>query len=133
MLNAMGKAARAAAYELALLDSARKTQLLEALADALLADAALGEQSTIFQANRLDTDSAAQAADSPDVQRGATLFTASCAQCHGPAAPMQSIGERPTVRAAGPPAGGPVLHFPRRSADGRRQSSKAFPSHAAKS
>lgn len=68
MLNAMGKAARAAAYELALLDSARKTQLLEALADALLADAMLGEQSTIFQANCLDTDSAVQAGLSAAMQ-----------------------------------------------------------------
>ncbi|NIE62393.1 c-type cytochrome [Burkholderia sp. Ax-1719] len=30
-------------------------------------------------------------------QRGAVLFAASCAQCHGPAAPMQSIGLRPTL------------------------------------
>lgn len=34
---------------------------------------------------------------SPAAQRGAILFGASCAQCHGPAAPMQSIGERPTL------------------------------------
>ncbi|KAA1014312.1 c-type cytochrome [Paraburkholderia panacisoli] len=34
---------------------------------------------------------------SPAAQRGAILFAASCAQCHGPAAPMQSIGERPTL------------------------------------
>lgn len=34
---------------------------------------------------------------SPEAQRGATLFAASCAQCHGPNAPMQSIGERPTL------------------------------------
>jgi mono/diheme cytochrome c family protein len=34
---------------------------------------------------------------SPAAQRGAILFSASCAQCHGPAAPMQSIGERPTL------------------------------------
>nr|WP_244831232.1 c-type cytochrome [Caballeronia sp. TF1N1] len=34
---------------------------------------------------------------SPAIRRGATLFAASCAQCHGPAAPMQSIGERPTL------------------------------------
>lgn len=34
---------------------------------------------------------------SPEMQRGATLFAASCAQCHGPNAPMQSIGERPTL------------------------------------
>jgi mono/diheme cytochrome c family protein len=27
----------------------------------------------------------------------AVLFQASCAQCHGPGAPMQSIGERPTL------------------------------------
>ncbi|KAF1031196.1 MAG: Nicotinate dehydrogenase subunit B [Burkholderia lata] len=33
----------------------------------------------------------------PAGQRGAVLFQASCAQCHGPAAPMQSIGERPTL------------------------------------
>ncbi|MGF6600905.1 mono/diheme cytochrome c family protein [Paraburkholderia sp. GAS448] len=36
--------------------------------------------------------------DAPSAaQRGAILFGASCAQCHGPAAPMQSIGERPTL------------------------------------
>jgi mono/diheme cytochrome c family protein len=34
---------------------------------------------------------------SPSAQTGATLFAASCAQCHGPATPMQSIGERPTL------------------------------------
>ncbi|MDR3385539.1 MAG: c-type cytochrome [Rudaea sp.] len=38
-----------------------------------------------------------QADASPAAQRGAILFGASCAQCHGPAAPMQSIGERPTL------------------------------------
>ena len=37
------------------------------------------------------------AATTPAAQRGAVLFQASCAQCHGPAAPMQSIGERPTL------------------------------------
>lgn len=41
--------------------------------------------------------SAAHADASPAAQRGAILFGASCAQCHGPAAPMQSIGERPTL------------------------------------
>ena len=42
--------------------------------------------------------SAAQSRGSKlDVQRGAVLFGASCAQCHGPASPMQSIGERPTL------------------------------------
>jgi mono/diheme cytochrome c family protein len=30
-------------------------------------------------------------------QRGAVLFQASCAQCHGPASPMQEIGGRPTL------------------------------------
>jgi mono/diheme cytochrome c family protein len=30
-------------------------------------------------------------------QRGALLFAASCAQCHGTSAPMQSIGDRPTL------------------------------------
>jgi mono/diheme cytochrome c family protein len=30
-------------------------------------------------------------------QRGAILFNASCAQCHGPGSPMQVIGERPTL------------------------------------
>ncbi|KVE45584.1 c-type cytochrome [Burkholderia sp. BDU5] len=30
-------------------------------------------------------------------RRGATIFAASCAQCHGPNAPMQSIGERPSL------------------------------------
>jgi mono/diheme cytochrome c family protein len=38
-----------------------------------------------------------QGVQSAEAQRGATLFAASCAQCHGPAAPMQSIGERPTL------------------------------------
>src|SRR6185437_7853391 len=33
----------------------------------------------------------------PAGQRGSVLFQASCAQCHGPASPMQSIGERPTL------------------------------------
>ena len=32
-----------------------------------------------------------------EAQRGAVLFSASCAQCHGPQAPMQSIGERPSL------------------------------------
>ncbi|HEX7907271.1 MAG TPA: c-type cytochrome [Paraburkholderia sp.] len=41
--------------------------------------------------------SADHADPSPAAQRGAVLFAASCAQCHGPAAPMQSIGERPTL------------------------------------
>ncbi|MGU7782093.1 c-type cytochrome [Burkholderia sp. PU8-34] len=36
-------------------------------------------------------------AATPAEQRGAVLFQASCAQCHGPASPMQSIGERPTL------------------------------------
>ncbi|WP_341316643.1 c-type cytochrome [Paraburkholderia sp. IMGN_8] len=40
---------------------------------------------------------AGHADPSPAAQRGAILFGASCAQCHGPAAPMQSIGERPTL------------------------------------
>lgn len=44
-----------------------------------------------------DTASAREAPGSAEAQRGATLFAASCAQCHGPAAPMQSIGERPTL------------------------------------
>ncbi|ABB08552.1 c-type cytochrome [Burkholderia lata] len=30
-------------------------------------------------------------------QRGALLFQASCAQCHGQGSPMQEIGERPTL------------------------------------
>jgi len=30
-------------------------------------------------------------------QRGAVLFNASCAQCHGTGSPMQTIGERPTL------------------------------------
>ncbi|MFM0669798.1 c-type cytochrome [Paraburkholderia sediminicola] len=42
-------------------------------------------------------DAAAHGEPSPAAQRGAFLFAASCAQCHGPAAPMQSIGERPTL------------------------------------
>jgi mono/diheme cytochrome c family protein len=33
----------------------------------------------------------------PAEQRGAILFSASCAQCHGPTSPMQAIGERPTL------------------------------------
>jgi mono/diheme cytochrome c family protein len=33
----------------------------------------------------------------PEAKRGAELFAASCAQCHGPHSPMQSIGERPTL------------------------------------
>jgi mono/diheme cytochrome c family protein len=42
-------------------------------------------------------EGAGHADASPAAQRGAILFGASCAQCHGPAAPMQSIGERPTL------------------------------------
>ncbi|PTB19704.1 cytochrome C [Trinickia symbiotica] len=34
---------------------------------------------------------------SPAEQRGSVLFQASCAQCHGPASPMQVIGGRPTL------------------------------------
>ena len=37
------------------------------------------------------------AALTPAAKRGAELFAASCAQCHGPHSPMQSIGERPTL------------------------------------
>ncbi|AMV45880.1 c-type cytochrome [Paraburkholderia caribensis] len=33
----------------------------------------------------------------PEAKRGASLFAASCAQCHGPHSPMQSIGGRPTL------------------------------------
>lgn len=33
----------------------------------------------------------------PEAKRGAALFAASCAQCHGPHSPMQSIGGRPTL------------------------------------
>jgi mono/diheme cytochrome c family protein len=33
----------------------------------------------------------------PAGQRGAVLFNASCAQCHGNGSPMQTIGERPTL------------------------------------
>ena len=33
----------------------------------------------------------------PAEQRGAVLFNASCAQCHGTGSPMQVIGERPTL------------------------------------
>lgn len=40
---------------------------------------------------------ASSRATTPAEQRGAVLFTASCAQCHGPASPMQTIGERPTL------------------------------------
>lgn len=36
-------------------------------------------------------------ATTPAGQRGATLFNASCAQCHGPASPMQTLGERATL------------------------------------
>ncbi|WP_179400923.1 cytochrome c [Burkholderia guangdongensis] len=36
-------------------------------------------------------------APTPTEQRGSVLFQASCAQCHGPASPMQAIGERPTL------------------------------------
>ncbi|MGF6809888.1 mono/diheme cytochrome c family protein [Paraburkholderia sp. Clong3] len=45
----------------------------------------------------VSSNAAAQGEKSPEAQRGALLFAASCAQCHGPAAPMQSIGERPTL------------------------------------
>ncbi|HYS67429.1 MAG TPA: c-type cytochrome [Paraburkholderia sp.] len=38
-----------------------------------------------------------QGETSAAAQRGAILFSASCAQCHGPASPMQTIGERPTL------------------------------------
>ncbi|OUL70559.1 c-type cytochrome [Paraburkholderia hospita] len=36
-------------------------------------------------------------AATPAEQRGALLFNASCAQCHGTGSPMQTIGERPTL------------------------------------
>ncbi|WP_028212240.1 c-type cytochrome [Paraburkholderia mimosarum] len=39
----------------------------------------------------------ASRAASPAAQRGAVLFNASCAQCHGTGSPMQTIGERPTL------------------------------------
>jgi mono/diheme cytochrome c family protein len=45
----------------------------------------------------VDVPPDSRSADSPAVQRGAVLFAASCAQCHGLNAPMQSIGERPTL------------------------------------
>ncbi|OXC75337.1 c-type cytochrome [Caballeronia sordidicola] len=45
----------------------------------------------------VSADASVQGATSPEAQRGALLFAASCAQCHGAAAPMQSIGERPTL------------------------------------
>lgn len=43
------------------------------------------------------TNVSAESNTSTEAQRGAILFAASCAQCHGPKAPMQSIGERPTL------------------------------------
>lgn len=45
----------------------------------------------------VDTSIVARGTASPEAQRGAILFAASCAQCHGANAPMQSIGERPTL------------------------------------
>ncbi|KUY76776.1 cytochrome c [Burkholderia sp. Bmkn7] len=48
-------------------------------------------------AARPATAGAGHGPTTPAGQRGAVLFQASCAQCHGPAAPMQSIGERPTL------------------------------------
>lgn len=36
-------------------------------------------------------------AATPAEQRGAVLFKASCAQCHGTGSPMQTIGERPNL------------------------------------
>ncbi|PCE33454.1 cytochrome c [Burkholderia ubonensis] len=36
-------------------------------------------------------------AKTPAEQRGSVLFQASCAQCHGPASPMQAIGGRPSL------------------------------------
>ena len=44
-----------------------------------------------------NVSAAARGATSHEAGRGAILFAASCAQCHGPQAPMQSIGERPTL------------------------------------
>jgi mono/diheme cytochrome c family protein len=52
---------------------------------------------SIQKARPAIADSVAPEDTSPAIRRGATLFAASCAQCHGPAAPMQSIGERPTL------------------------------------
>ena len=46
---------------------------------------------------KASADAAANNRESASVQSGAVLFAASCAQCHGPSAPMQSIGERPTL------------------------------------
>jgi mono/diheme cytochrome c family protein len=43
------------------------------------------------------TDLVAAQEATPAQNRGAILFNASCAQCHGPGSPMQVIGERPTL------------------------------------
>jgi len=40
---------------------------------------------------------ATQDAASPNVQRGAIIFNASCASCHGSGSPMQTIGTRPSL------------------------------------
>ncbi|MDB5777528.1 MAG: hypothetical protein JWP38_3661 [Herbaspirillum sp.] len=39
----------------------------------------------------------ANIADNPELQSGATLFSASCASCHGATAPMSAIGGRPSL------------------------------------
>jgi len=36
-------------------------------------------------------------ADKASIQRGAVLFSAACAACHGDKSPMQSLGERPSL------------------------------------
>jgi mono/diheme cytochrome c family protein len=43
------------------------------------------------------TELASAQETTPAQNRGAILFNASCAQCHGPGSPMQVIGERPTL------------------------------------
>ena len=49
------------------------------------------------QTGAVNVPTAERGTTSPEAGRGTILFAASCAQCHGPQAPMQSIGERPTL------------------------------------
>jgi len=57
----------------------------------------LSIQNPISAAIEKTPTDAAQDAASASAQRGAILFTASCAACHGGGSPMQTIGTRPSL------------------------------------
>jgi mono/diheme cytochrome c family protein len=49
-----------------------------------------------------DAATSAAAPDKTRIGQGAALFTATCASCHGAAAPMSAIGGRPSLSRSGP-------------------------------